>query len=233
MNCEETVTEIDLWEPEIIDNELHPCMQDELNQLKLINKDVGEIIQDFAIDELYPSHVLGNLNWHVAEKSLDPSKNGYTETNYDTNNKIVTTYFDSNKLRNGTNLAAARTILHEAVHAYVVSVAYSYATYSQRLALVGDDWASAYDNFGHDFIASSYVNHIADALEAFGNSKGYSLNRQFYEDMSWAGLYETDEFKLDKSPEEKQRIKDVVLIEQTGRDEDGNYRTQKGEDSGC
>src|SRR5699024_6309619 len=41
-------------EARIIYSELSPCMQDELERLFTIGKGVGEILQDFAIDELEP-----------------------------------------------------------------------------------------------------------------------------------------------------------------------------------
>lgn len=73
---------------------------------------------------------------------------------------------------------------------------------------------------------------IPDALEAFGNSKAYNLSSQFYEDMSWGGLFTTPEF-TNKSSQEQQRIKDTVHAEQYGTDTNGNYKSQKGDDASC
>ena len=210
-------------------------MVDELNQLKLIDKGVGKIIQDFAIDELFPDEKLGNLNWEVKDGTLDPGVNGQTDPKYDAENNIniVTTVFDSGKFNNSSDISTARTVLHEAVHAYVVSIAYSKATSAiERENLLGPDWINAFKGQGHDFMAGSYINQIAVALEAFGNSKGYNLSRQFYEDMSWGGLLTTTEFQA-KSQTEKNRIENVILIEQSGRDKNGNYKSQKGSASGC
>ena len=220
------------FENRIIDSELAPCMKGELNTLTTIEQGVGSIVQDFAIDELNPGS-LGNLNWEVKDGDLDPNKNGETSTNYNSATNTVTTTFDSGKFVKATDLSVARTILHEAVHAWMVSITFSNSlTTEERNDLLGDNWIHAFDNYGHNFIASDYVNRIADALQAFGNYRGYSLSRQFYEDMAWGGLFSTPEF-ANKSVQEQQRIRDTVHAEQYGTNTDGNYQAQKGDDAGC
>jgi hypothetical protein len=222
----------DLIEQKIIDDELDPCMKVEKNMLTTIGEGTGSIIQDFAIDELHPE--IDNFNWKmVQDGDLPDNKNARTLVEYNTATSTVTTKFDSGKFENATDLSVARTILHEAVHAWVVSISLSDSVSTElRKELLGDNWIHAFENDGHNFIASDYITDIADALQAFGNYKGYNASRQFYEDMAWGGLFSTHQFE-NKDPAEQQRIQDVVLTELTGRDSNDNYQTQKGNDAGC
>lgn len=84
----------------------------------------------------------------------------------------------------------------------------------------------------HEEFARSVVNAIADALQEYGQKKGYNLSRQFYEDMSWAGLQSTSTFNnLPQS--DKSRILDVIAIEISGKDIQGSAKTQAGKKAGC
>ncbi|HLR77226.1 MAG TPA: hypothetical protein VK106_06160 [Balneolaceae bacterium] len=224
---------VDLWVAKIDANELNPCMTDELHGLMNndFEKGVGEIIKNFADDQLNRDPNFENWNWKVKDGDLDPNTNAVTSTDYNNNTNTVTTTFDSGKFENATNLSVVRTILHEAVHAYIVTIQYNTSTIEERKDLLGSNWFSAFVDPGHNYIATVFVNDIADALQTYGNSQGYNLSRQFYKDLAWGGLFRTSEFQS-KSAAEKQRVKDVVLTELTGRDSNGNYQSQKGGDAG-
>ena len=65
-----------------------------------------------------------------------------------------------------------------------------------------------------------------------GQSKGYSFNSQFYEDLAWGGLQNTNAFG-NFSTSEKNRILNTIAVELTGKDTNGNTQTQNGTDAGC
>jgi hypothetical protein len=96
------------------------------------------------------------------------------------------------------------------------------------------DWAAKPDlnAVHHEEIARSLVKSIGSALEVYGVSQGYNLTKQFYEDMAWGGLQETNAFKaLPKS--DQNRILDTLSAELTGMDINGDYKSQKGKKAGC
>jgi hypothetical protein len=96
------------------------------------------------------------------------------------------------------------------------------------------DWGAKqnWNAVHHEEIARSLVKSIGVALEAYGVSQGYNLNKQFYEDMAWGGLQETDTFKaLPKS--DQNRILNTLSAELTGMDVNGDYKSQKGKKAGC
>ncbi|MBW8245260.1 hypothetical protein K1F50_20855, partial [Muricauda oceani] len=171
------------------------------------------------------------FNWEVKDGSLGGAT-GTTSTKYNKLTGTVTTTFDSQAWGNATDLSWARTMMHESIHAYVVASSYNAATIAQKQALLGPDWASAYLNYGHDYIANNYIKPMADSLQEFGNIKGYHHSRQFYEDMAWAGLHSTSAFNGLPLATQK-RINDVILIELTKKDTNGNPKPQKGNNAGC
>lgn len=65
-----------------------------------------------------------------------------------------------------------------------------------------------------------------------GTSKGYNLPKQFYDDMAWGGLTDTNAFKKLKG-RDRVRIKDVIATEHNGTDRNGNPRSQKAKKAGC
>lgn len=122
-----------------------------------------------------------------------------TSSIYNSSNGTVTTTFDTQAFLNATDLSWARTFLHESMHAFFIAYYNEdrrdfLGTYAQMV----QDW-NTYQNWNdvhHEEFARSLVNGIADALSEYGRNQGYKLSRQFYEDMSWAGLQGTQPFKI-------------------------------------
>jgi hypothetical protein len=154
---------------------------------------------------------------------------------YNKSTGTISTTFDSQAWLNATELSWARTILHESIHAYL-SVYFSsdpknfVLTYSQMV----QDWGTLqnWNDVHHEEFARSLVNQIANSLEEYAVSKGYNLPRQFYEDMSWSGLQSTSTFQNLPASDQK-RILDVIAVELTGADTQGNTQAQKGTNAGC
>ena len=215
------------WEEQINDSQLQPCMETIMNDLKNLTQGVGQTVQMFA----------GNTpgyNWKVQDGSLSQGT-GMTSTQYNNTNGTVTTTFDSQAWKNATELSWARTMLHEAMHEYFVA----YYNLNRRTFLgtyqqMVQDWNTHqnWNDVHHEEFARSLVTGIADALEEYGIKNGYNHSRQFYEDMSWAGLQGTTTFQ-NLSPSIKQRILNPNAIELTGADLNGNSQTQKGKNAGC
>lgn len=222
---------IDKWETNKIDDtQLKPCMQTIVTDLKnLTQGSVGQIIQKFAGST-------PGWNWEVKDGSLSGGT-GQTDPPalYNKTTGTVTTIFDSQAWLNATDLSWARTILHESVHAYLtVYFATDQQNFIRTYSQMVQDWGTLqnWDAVHHEEFARSLVTAIADALQTYGISKGYSLTRQFYEDMSWAGLQGTSTF-TNLPATDQTRILDTIATELTGMDTKGNSGTQKGNNAGC
>lgn len=207
----------------INDTSLDSCLKVILSTLEGHFHGVGKIIAELAESDT-------SFTWTVESGSL-AGETAITDTNFDSASNSTTTTFDSQGFPRGTDLSWARTILHESVHAYVVGISNT-STLAERQELLGPNWTIAYFNYGHDYIAETYVNSMADILQEYGQLKGYTMDRQFYEDLAWGGLQGTNAFNS-LSTTVKNRILDVSAIELTGKDRFGTNKTQKGSDAGC
>lgn len=108
----------------------------------------------------------------------------------------------------------------------------------------------------HAEFVRNYVNDIGISLQNYGNQQGYNLTSQFYNDLAWGGLThwkkrdiygnpikdfsgntileETPWFK-NKYPNlsDRNRILNVISIEQSGKDIGGVLKSKKGKNAGC
>jgi len=222
------ISEEELWEAQIDDTQLQPCMQVIMTNLKNLTKGVGQIVTTFA----------GNTpryNWKTQHGTLSNNQNAFTSQQYNSSTGTVTTTFDTNKFGNASDLSVARTMLHESVHAYLVAffkndpLAAS-KSYSQ---LLQDYYQTQDANFAHhQEMARNFVNNLALALQEFGSNNGYNNPLQFYTDLAWGGLEGTTYF-ANLSQTDKNRIGNIILIELTGKDSNGNTKPQKGNNAGC
>ncbi|WP_230699725.1 hypothetical protein [Flavobacterium sp. ENC] len=215
----------------INDSQLAPCLQKILDDLKKTGASPGNMITNFTNDPWNSTR----FNWTVKSGTIKgvQSTTGQTLASYNLATGVTTT-FNSDAWPNATDLSWARTMLHESIHAYLV-VYYNVnepswkATYPEMLK----DWEIRGLNIAHhEEIAKTLVVQVGNALEAYGLSKGYKLDKQFYQDMAWGGLHETNAFKaLSKS--DQKRISNTVTVELKGTDVDGDVKSQKGKKTGC
>lgn len=213
---------------EIKDGLLKPCLKKILDNLKKTTASPGNMIVNFT------GSWANGYNWTVQTGTIKGAASGTTEPTYNVTTGITTT-FDSQKYPEATDLSWARTMLHESIHAYLVTYFKVdkpgwIATYPQMVT----DWGvkQNWNGVHHEEIARSLVKSIGGALEVYGVSQGFNLTKQFYEDMAWGGLQTTDAFNNLPSSE-KQRISDTLATELTGMDTNGNNKPQKGKKPGC
>lgn len=178
-----------------------------------------------------------NYNWRVVSSDLPEHVTGQTDppSSYDEINGSITTRFDSQNYPRATNLSWARTILHESVHAFLVSY-YStereswIATYPEMV----EDWGELqnWNDVHHEEFARTLVGDIATILKEYGEYKGYILSDDFYMALAWGGLEGTSAFNS-LSGTEQERIKNIIRIELTGKNLEGDLKFQKGDDANC
>lgn len=213
---------------EIKDGLLKPCLKKILDNLKKTAASPGNMIVNFT------GSWANGYNWTVQTGTINGEASGTTNPTYNLTTGVTTT-FDSQKYPEATDLSWARTMLHESIHAYLVTYFKVdkpgwIATYPQMVT----DWGvkQNWNAVHHEEIARSLVKSIGEALEVYGISQGFNLTKQFYEDMAWGGLQTSDAFKALPSSE-KQRISDTLATELTGMDTNGDTKPQKGKKAGC
>ena len=173
-------------------------------------------------------------NWILVGRPGASNFNAATLTEYDTETKSVATIFYTDNFKGGSDLAVAKTILHESVHAYLV------AYFSIDSLVASKTYSQLVDDFGkskklndaqHNEMVNQFVGSIAGNLITYGKNQGYNLPDQFYYDLSWGGLQGTKAF-TNLSLKVQKRINDVILSEQSGKDSEGKISAPKGKTSG-
>lgn len=213
------------WEDNINDSQLKPCMKALMGDVQNLTRGVATNVVMFS------GGTLPNYNWTLKHGTLATSQNAATIQTY---NGPVTT-FDTNKFGDATDLSIIRTILHEAVHAFLIEFfrhdrVRANAEYSQ---LVQDyNELQSLNDAHHLTIATNFASNIAKSLKEYGESQGYQISDQYYNDLAWGGLEDTFYF-TSKSSSEQRRIRNVIQTELTGRDTNGTSRSQKGKKAGC
>jgi len=160
------------------------------------------------------------------------------KTNADTNpspyRESVISTFDEKYLKTATDLAIARTMLHEGVHAWLVN---AFKSDYQKATL---DYPRLFEEFmkgktdlnelHHNEIVRSFIDDIAHNLELFGRASGYVLNNQYYADMAWGGL-QTTRYFMSLPQVDRDRINAILEAEQTASSvvqSDGTIISPKG-----
>ena len=222
--------EAEAFERKIDSTELDDCIKEVLGDFLDIPTSVGWVVRKFAGEE--PGY-----NWILMDSVMQAGRIGVTGPQYDWANKEVTSVLNSAYYDSATDLAVLKTILHESTHAYILSYfrldpMSANKTYAQ---LIEDIVNHKYKNqqiAQHHQIVRSFITDIGVALEAYGKSKGYPMQSQFYNDLAWGGLHNTTYF-FALPVEDKVRIANVVSIEQTGQDISDTPKTQRGTKLNC
>ncbi len=167
---------------------------------------IGEIIKQFSIN--YPK-----WKWIVKEGTLPKNTNATTTLT----SEGAVTILDYNKLKNATKLSVARTIIHELVHAYLtLFFKYDRLNANKTYPLILTAWQTEkkpdYNNIQHLQMELSFVDDIAIALKAYGNSINLLVNDNVYLDLAWGGLDFQNNEKLTGA--DKRRIQFRLSAEQ-------------------
>ncbi|MFJ1263007.1 SprT-like domain-containing protein [Capnocytophaga canis] len=228
-------------EDEIIDNLTNPCAKRILNQMR---SDTGRInIANLMTPEIKRQHNFSQMIIDLFEKSSQTHltfTNGTTKNGANGSTKGTTITLNNNYLQTATQLAIARTIIHEMVHAYLefmykkpLENGFTFKEAMEKYAKDrGMDVES--ENFHHEFMGQ-YVEAMAVSLQQWDIQYGTrrDLGFEYYKALSFGGLFqvdvngkivtETDSFKeLIPELQDRQDIADKILNEQN------NTRNAKG-----
>jgi hypothetical protein len=163
---------------------------------------------------IYATNNLEKFKWKFHIQNLGSTVTANTDTtayNSGTGVFTATTTFDSAIAVNATDIYVAGTFLHEAIHAYMISILRRLkagVTLAQLQAMTYDSLFNEYVDtlvaknhtqliatqvnaaYHHNLMADKLVNIIAEALKQFDdNSIG---DDEYYWYMAWKGLYYTN-----------------------------------------
>jgi hypothetical protein len=192
----------------IIDPSVRPCVNAIINQVRNIRS--GTIAG--MITTL--SQQIPNFNWEIKEEDILPAP--YADAVALTSIGVINSHYsvtqlNKAKLSNATNISMARTILHEAIHAFI----YDYILNTTQLTQTQKDQILALpfakklkeflrikyssQNQGNDFhnlMAKHFHDDIRDALKELCPFMGITLTGNdltfFCSDMAWGGLNEDE-----------------------------------------
>ena len=210
---------------------LKPCMQDMVDDVLKLAAGSTDLASLFDIP------TSGNFDWELRHGKPD-GVNKMASTIPDLSTGKITTTFDTNKFLDATDLFVVKTILHEAIHAYMESLmrndrslfneTFPNLLSDFNLQLYGND-TEAYQ---HEEMARSFIPEIRDALVQYASMKNINVDSAYLEKLAWGGLEGTKTFK-DLGQTEGDDIKDVISIEHTRMDMRENRKPQKGNSAGC
>ena len=194
----------------IKDSLTHNCMRALLDSIKGVQSgNIATIISKLA-------DTIPNYNWTLKEGILPANING--QTSY--SNGMATTVIDYSKLQNATDIAAIRTMIHEAVHAYLTIY------YMNDKTNFNNDYPSQLQNFiathnqnlndnQHVVMVVSFVGSISAAIQQVAKNMGYTnIPTQVFDDLAWGGLTTTKAFQ-GLSTDDQDRILERLAAEQT------------------
>ncbi len=211
---------------------LSPCASSIM--YSLMYQTEGSVV---AMIQKFSGEVPG-YTWNLSTGTLAANTNATTS-------KITggaSTKVDVDKYTTGRDLALARTLLHEAVHAYLVS----YFSNNPILAQLSYpdmvlEWQKVkkpdLNAIQHIEMTIEFKNDIAAGLREYGDLHNITFSTatekdQFYSDMAWGGLEATPAYQQLNSTD-KNRIQDTLNAEQYGKDRKGDPKSGKGNPSGC
>jgi hypothetical protein len=181
------------------------CINTILDDIKNLNSDkFSDVIKLFT----QKNPIALNYNWLIRKGPLASNKPAETISG-STNGNILTT-LNQVPLQLSSKLSVAKTLMHEAFHAYLVSV-FENNNIDNNYALLIEKYAKLYEPVDENdlqhylFIKLNIVDEIKKALKEYGISQGYDFSDEYYEDMAWSGLTETPAFDQ-LSPERQERI---------------------------
>ncbi|MFK8276177.1 SprT-like domain-containing protein [Capnocytophaga cynodegmi] len=228
---------------EIIDNLTNPCAKRILNQMR---SDTGRInIANLMTPEIKRKHNFSQMIIDLFEKSSQTHltfTNGTTKNGANGSTSGTTITLNNNYLQTATQLAIARTIIHEMVHAYL-NVNLRRGTsdvkdqkFSEMLInYFNTNYRGMNTGRAHHEFMGQYIEAMAISLQQWDMryGTGTDLGFEYYKALSYGGLFQTDvngaittetnSFKeLVPNAKDRQDIANKILNEQN------NSRNAKG-----
>jgi hypothetical protein len=214
--------------------QLDPCLKEIMEQLKnATNADIANVMEKLGATNVYNVAMqMGTVGIGKYAATTKISKNNYLVT--------VT----QNDFTTASKLYKATALLHETIHAYMLSVVDDYNTYPTNAPFTNfPELFKIYVNkinnvqdaeiAQHEDMANKYVNAIASALEEYQwNDTGIPstlADKQVFLDLAWSGLQGTDVYNK-KSQEgiiDNIRITARIGAETNGVYSQGQYAVGK------
>ncbi|MDO7171450.1 hypothetical protein [Mariniflexile sp. AS56] len=195
------------------------------DNLDACSKAILEAIQNGnAIEDIVNQFLDENsdFNWTLETSITADAAN--TDWNNQTANNYLTK-INPNFVNSATTTAIARTIVHEAIHAYILS--YVDSNVDDFIKTFPELWndlvakkygdpnsAAGWNQYHHEEMARNYVNTISNAISIWDNNQN---TNQYYNDLAWGGLMNTQIFQSisDLSEADRTRIENINLAEDT------------------
>ncbi|CAM2868704.1 hypothetical protein [Flavobacterium frigoris] len=219
-------------EDNIDDTELDPCPKAIMEKLKTTtNNDIAVILKKLGANSVYTV----NMKMGVMQYAQD-----FAETKkISKNNYLITVTQDS--YSNATQLYKATALLHEMIHAQMLSVVDDYDTYPTNAPF--NDFTELFKLYveklnidpvvsQHEDMANRYVNAIASALEEYQKKINFPIfisDKQVFIDLAWSGLQGTDAYnkKYPGGSTDRKRLENTIIAEQIGTSYYGTNVTGK------
>lgn len=211
-------------EENIDDSQLDTCLQEILALLKnASNTNISNVMKKMG---------LNNTNYVTMKMGTMEKPGNYAETRKISNYHYSVTFTQDN-YTSATKLYKATALVHEIIHAYILSIVDDYNTYPTNapftdfpeLFKIYVNKTSPIGNASyaqHEDMANKYVDAIASALEEYQwNDTGIPsslADKQVFLDMAWSGLQNTEVFnnKFPPGSVDNTRITNRITAETNG-----------------
>lgn len=194
--------EVDFESKIVITKNVPICLKNIINRLKSNSKNVN-ILPHIAVDFNLSSFILNTFNNNSKHQLMVDVKNLGTQRNARTtpkstegNNFLYIIEVNSLFLKNATDLAIARTMIHESLHAYLSFLYQTEPLSDLSFSLSYHLSQNGYNiNMAqHQLMVENFIQAISYSLQEWDNNRlnGFS----YYNYLGWSGeMLNTTEFK--------------------------------------
>lgn len=211
-------TQLIKFDSSIKTNLLSPCVKEIMTKMQDLPN--GEFFWGKYIYDVFKT--IPNFKWTLQMGNIPPDANGNQvnarTTVVDPLAGTVTTTINNVYANSCTDIAMAKTLYHESVHAFL-----SIWWYQQQLT-VNATYPQMYQEYlatnanmnyaNHQEMYRTSVDYMSYNLKSFGTYQGYNLSQQYYIDMVLGGLMGTTYFNA-LDVETKNRITGLTIAETT------------------
>lgn len=201
----------------ILSSTVNQCVEDVIEELKikddhysvlpsLDGQEVSHLSQQIL--DLFDSSKKYDIEITVEQLGHDPEGNeinGQTTKHPDRPGWLIR--IDSDIVNNGTQLSIAKTIMHEAMHAYINTLLRS-EYYQSDLAVAVKELHEQYKNEDDDAFGLAQHEFMGEFNEAFAYSlaawDNHAQDLSYYKMLSWGGLESSTEYQNQTNPNEIQ-----------------------------